>query len=136
MKTFFTILITVTILIASTVIYVVNDTSKIVFDPDSMSENINLEKKPGASSSVQDSSTEHNSRKKQQDLRESGNLEVKAPGNGRDSVMTEHTRQKQQATVNLSAESTSENGDQEQIQKEIRELRNDTNRILEEILNN
>lgn len=132
MKTFFTILTTITLLIGATLFYVVNDTSKVVFEPENLTESTTDEKEvPGMQPSTRDSIAEASPVKSDHNGEESGD-----PYDIQRAAESDFTRQNQQSTSGLSTQPDKEEKDEEKVQSEIRELRDDTHRILNKIIKN
>ncbi len=136
MKTFFYILLTMTLLIGTTLFYVISDNSSMIeFTPESefVSDTLATESiESDENHSVQEI-TSSNSAKDNQKRTESRDSDWQ--GNNSDEVVLEMEINEVVPESSDTSETVSE-PDKERIQNEIRTLREDTNRILKQINNN
>lgn len=127
MKTFFSILFTFTVLIGATLLYVVKDTSSVVFEPENLTG-------PVSSDSVDSATDTLNSSNVAEHIDEFKNEFTVKKGEEKHPINYNEANSKTDLPTKANEESnTIEN---ERIQNEIRELRNETNKILKEILDN
>lgn len=136
MKTFFTILTTITVLIGATLFYVVNDTSKVVFEPEKLSESTPVLEGHGTQPFPRDSLAETTPSKNDQNFEEVYDPVNQTPAADLINTEANFSGLGQQPTDSLSTQSVKEGENEKRIQNEIRELRDDTNRILNNIINN
>ena len=136
MKTFFTILTTITVLIGATLFYVVKDTSKVVFEPEKLSESTPELEGHGTQTFPRDSLEETTQSKNDQNFDEVYDPVNQTPATDLINTEANFSGLSQQPTDSLSTQSVEEEENEKRIQNEIRELRDDTNRILNNIINN
>lgn len=136
MKTFFYILITMTLLIGTTLYYVVSDNSTVIeFSPESAIVSDTLETEsamPVRNQAAQETTVAKTVQtdQGQSESRETVSQENKSEEAGRNKVLNESVSESSDASKTLSEP------EKERIQNEIRTLREDTNRILKQINNN